>query len=89
MRHQQSSHTQSLSIRSAVSSFTEPAEDSDTGQQVAYYDSDDSDATHVDTQILVKVGYLETDTTLEADDHSSDTDDEDTYENWCEKYNQL
>ncbi|KAK3887879.1 hypothetical protein Pcinc_008029 [Petrolisthes cinctipes] len=68
----------------------EPAEDSDTGQQVAYYDSDDSDATHVDTQILVNVGYLETDTTLEADDeHSSDTDDEDTYENWCEKYNRL
>ncbi|KAK3893330.1 hypothetical protein Pcinc_002885 [Petrolisthes cinctipes] len=68
----------------------EPAEDSDTGQQVAYYDSDDSDASHVDTQILVNVGYLETDTTLEADDeHSSDTDDEDTYENWCEKYNQL
>ncbi|KAK3893329.1 hypothetical protein Pcinc_002884 [Petrolisthes cinctipes] len=68
----------------------EPAEDSDTGQQVAYYDSDDSDASHVDTQIFVNVGYLETDTTLEADDeHSSDTDDEDTYENWCEKYNQL
>ncbi|KAK4312649.1 hypothetical protein Pmani_015945 [Petrolisthes manimaculis] len=68
----------------------EPVEDSDTGQQVAYYDSDDSDTTHVDTQILVNVGYLETDTTLEADDeHSSDTDNEDTYENWCRKYNKL
>lgn len=41
----------------------------------------DTNETHVDTQTLVNIGYLQSDTTLKAEDEwSSDTDDDNDYE---------